>query len=384
MSNPLRIAHICLASSYTEGMNYQDNILPSQNRADGHEVLVVADCSCYVNGKITRIAPTQKTLDDGVRLVRLPFAGRFMPTVVRERVRWAPALRAVVEGFRPDVILYHGLIGVELLTVGAYKRKNPQIRLYLDSHMDYHNSGLFFVSRLLQYKVMNRFLWSCIKGVVDKVLYVSYESRDFLKDVFRIPEQKMEFFPLGGFVKEPEDRAKIRQCTRKQYGFSERDVVFVHTGKFNLLKKTPQLLRVFARVANPAYRLVLIGSFESDVEVEAKRLIEEDARVSYLGWKNGAELLDLLCASDCYVQPGTQSATLQAAICCGLPVLIYPYSSHQPYMEGNGIYVADEEDLGRALAQMECSEARERMSASSLEIAHKILDYQVIARRLYR
>ncbi|MBP6688406.1 MAG: glycosyltransferase family 4 protein [Hyphomonadaceae bacterium] len=383
MSKKLRIAHICLASSYTEGMNYQDNILPAQNRADGHEVLVVADCTCYSNGKKITVSALNKTLDDGVRLVRLPFAGRFMPAVVRERVRWTPGLRDVIKDFRPDVILYHGLVGVELLTVGGYKRENPGVRLYMDSHMDSHNSGQSAVSRLLQYKVMNRFLWNCIRGVVDKVFYVSYESRDFLHEIFRIPEQSMEFLPLGGFVKNSIDRARTREATRGRYGFSAREVVFLHSGKFNRLKKTLQLLRAFSRVDNSSYRLVLVGSFDEDIDTEAKALIDKDSRVSYLGWRSGAELQELLCASDCYVQPGTQSATLQSAICCALPVLIFPYSSHRPYMVGNGRFVADEAELAAALKEMESGEVRSQMSASSLAIAEKLLDYRLIARRLY-
>ena len=48
----MRIIHVCLASHYTEGMNYQDNILPDVNSQDGHEVLIISDTQKYIDGKL--------------------------------------------------------------------------------------------------------------------------------------------------------------------------------------------------------------------------------------------------------------------------------------------------------------------------------------------
>ena len=36
----MRIAHICLASYFTENMTYQDNQLTNQNVLDGHDVQI--------------------------------------------------------------------------------------------------------------------------------------------------------------------------------------------------------------------------------------------------------------------------------------------------------------------------------------------------------
>jgi glycosyltransferase involved in cell wall biosynthesis len=380
----LRIAHVCLASAYTEGMTYQDNILPAQNRKDGHEVLIVADCAAYIDGKLLPVAPEDKVLQDGSRLVRLPFAGRLLPRYVRDKVRIAPQLTWLLESFRPDVILYHGVIGAELLTVGAYKKKYPHTRLFVDCHEDFNNSGRSATSRILQYKLLTRYLWNRIAPLVDKVLYVSYECRDFLRAMYAIPEQDMEFYPLGGYVQDPQAKAAVRRRIRDELGLSDGEVVFIHAGKLDRAKRTLDILQAFVATPEPSFRMLVVGAVADDIQEDASALMKADPRIRFLGWKSGAELVDLLCASDCYLQPGTQSATLQVALCCGLPVVIHPYSSHEPYLAGNGFYVRSPEDIAASLPQFGDADARRRMSDASFEIGRKLLDYRALARRLYQ
>jgi len=58
----MRIVHVCLASHYTEGMNYQDNILPDVNSQDGHEVLIISDTQKYIDGKLVDTNEEEKNL----------------------------------------------------------------------------------------------------------------------------------------------------------------------------------------------------------------------------------------------------------------------------------------------------------------------------------
>ena len=380
----LRIAHICQASSYTEGMLYQDNVLPDVNRADGHEVLIVADCTCYVDGKIREIPEEDKKLENGIRLVRLGFSLGFLSKIIRDKVRYAPKLKPLLEEFRPDVILYHSLVGVGLLTVGDYKRKKPRTRLYVDSHADFNNSGRSFVSRWLQYKIFNRFLWSRISQSVEKVLYISSECKEFLREMYKIEDSIMEFFPLGGFIQDEKNKKIIRNRVRDENFLSEDDIVFIHTGKMNESKCTLNVISSFAGLPHENFRLLLVGVLESEIASEAKAIIDQDNRIAYLGWKSGDELFNLLTASDCYVQPGSQSATLQAAICCGLPVILYPHPSHAPYLKSNGVYVRSSAELKKAFNLFAAKAEMQAMSLASVHIAEQLLDYNKIAKRIYK
>ena len=49
-------------------------------------------------------------------------------------------LKMIIE-FNPDVILHHGVPSHALLTLKKYKQKhNSSVKIYLDSHEDFHNS----------------------------------------------------------------------------------------------------------------------------------------------------------------------------------------------------------------------------------------------------
>ncbi|MBC7215027.1 MAG: glycosyltransferase family 4 protein [Burkholderiaceae bacterium] len=379
----LRIAHICLASSYTEGMLYQDNILPDVNRDDGHEVLVVSDCTCYVDGKITKTPAVDKILPNGVRLVRLEFSGKILPATIRNKLRYAPGLTHILEEYRPDVILHHSLVGLGLLAVGQYKKKNPATRLYLDSHADLNNSGQSILSRWLQYKIFNRYLWGCISKNVDKVLYVSSEACDFLRQMYRIKDEQLEFYPLGGFVLDEKEKAILRTQVREELSIPDGDIVFIHTGKMNNLKRTLEVMESFGEQKNENYHLLLAGVFENEIKETAERILKEDARIKYLGWQSGKSLINYLAASDCYLQPGSQSATLQAAICCGLPVVVYPYPSHVLYLNGNGLFVSDRNSLMDAMRRFNDKKYIEKLSDASKRIGRNLLDYRILAKRIY-
>ena len=68
----MRIAHIGLASYFTEHMTYQDNQLSNQNVLDGHEVLVISNAAKYADGKVVDTGYEDYYLENGIRLIRLP------------------------------------------------------------------------------------------------------------------------------------------------------------------------------------------------------------------------------------------------------------------------------------------------------------------------
>ncbi|EJL6271845.1 glycosyltransferase, partial [Vibrio cholerae] len=192
----MRIAHVCLASHYTEGMTYQDNQLADQNASDGHEVVVISDCFRYKGHALEEIEPEDIILSSGVRLVRMEY-DNIVNDFISSKIRKVSKLESFLYDFKPDVILFHGVAGYEMLTVSKYKQDNPLVKLYIDSHEDYHNSGTVWLSRFFQYKVFNRWIVRNIRKNVDKFLYLSYESRDFCQEVYGLKNEEMEFYPLG-------------------------------------------------------------------------------------------------------------------------------------------------------------------------------------------
>lgn len=378
----MRIVHVCLASHYTEGMNYQDNILPDVNSQDGHEVLIISDAQKYIDGKLVDTEEEEKKLKQNLKLIRIRY-DKIFTKFISEKIRKVKKLYSILENFKPDVILFHGMCAYELLTVSRYKKENPHIKLYADSHEDFINSARTFFSKNILHRLFyKRIALRCLKNI-EKVLYVSKETGMFLHNFYEIPKEKLEFYPLGGFIVEEKEKKIIRGKIRKELEISEEDLILIHSGKFDKLKKTRELLASFAKIKNKNIHLIIIGSIPNDNRI-LYDFIKKDKRVKYLGWKSGDELLEYICASDIYIQPGTQSSTAITAVCCGLPTFLYPYISYEKIFDTNTFWVKDEKEIRETVEKvLENPDLLENMSKRSYEIAKNILDYRKLAARIY-
>lgn len=380
----MKIIHICLASHYSEGMTYQDNQLPDQNVSDGHEVVVLSDCYRYAGHMLEEVDEEDIILSSGVRLVRMKY-DLILNRMISGKIRKVARLKPFLENFKPDVILFHGVAGYEMLTVSSYKQSHPNVKLYIDSHEDYHNSGTFWFSLFFQYMVFNRIIVNKIRKNVNKFLYVSYESKIFLQEIYALEKDEIEFYPLGGNIVEFTTKALFRKQVRSQLELCSDDLLIVHSGKFDKQKRTQELLISFSSVPAKNLKLVLIGSIPDEMISVLQPLIDADDRVIFLGWMKSENLVEYLAAADLYVQPGSQSATMQNAICCGTPVALFPYESHKLYIDGNGLFISNSADnyamfSGLAFNNFNLAE----MSEASYRIARELLDYKILAARLYR
>lgn len=380
----MRIMHIGAACHFTEGMTYQDNMLTEQNLRDGHEVLYVSDNHKFIDGVLTEVPPEKKILENGMHLIRLPYH-RYINDYVSGKLQRLDGLYPIIVKFRPDVILYHGVCGYELLTVSHYKEEHPAVKLYVDSHEDFCNSGRNLLSRVVLYRMYNRRLVHQALPYIDRVLFVSYDASLFLKKMYQLPDDIMEFYPLGGIIPDEAGRARSRKDKRTEIGAAEDDLLIVHSGKMDRTKKTLDVLRAFRAAQNGKLHLAIIGSFSDDIRDEAMELIGQDPNIRYVGWKSGDEMMEYLCAADLYIQPGTQSATMQNAACCGAALALYPYSSHQYLFHHAVFYVENEADMEVLLKKAAADPGiLEEKRKQSFAVAEETLDYVKLAARLYQ
>ena len=181
----------------------------------------------------------------------------------------------------------------------------------------------------------------------------------------------------------PEEMRSFREQTRDALGLSANNFVYLQSGKMTKRKKLAQSLRAFAKLPDENLRFLITGLLTEEVQSEVQSLIAADARVQYLGWKSPEELNRILCAADVYLQPGTQSVTMQNALCCGCPVIIDNVPAHQAYIEAGVTLVDGSENLGRAMqAATEWDMVEKRGQA--LDFARKHLDYKLLANRILK
>lgn len=379
----MRIIHFALSCFYIEGYNYQENVIPTIHAHEGHTVLMVASCVSFnEHGEPCIVEPTKYHSKNGFDVIRVPYKKLFEVGLLR-RFRLYEGVYDIIENFKPDIMYFHGCSALELNTVVRYKRRHPEVVLFIDNHADRNNSASSYASLLIQHKLIYKPSLKKALPYTEKLLCPSIECMDFCREVYGVPDEKLEFYPLGGTIFSIRQREEIRANVRLKENVAQNAIVFTHSGKMDAKKRTIDIIKAFKSVKNEDFRLWIIGVLMDDVKEKVIEEISTDNRISYLGWKNSEELTDYLCATDFYVQPGGQSATMQNAMCCGCAVMLYPYKSHGPYVDGNGFFVSTVDDMRDAFAEISnhpemCIE----MKKKSLEIASELLDYEKLADRV--
>jgi glycosyltransferase involved in cell wall biosynthesis len=301
-----------------------------------------------------------------------------------KKARLHPGVYTAISDFGPDVILFHGLCGGELLTVAKYKKNNPDVKFYADSHADANNSAGNFVSKKILHSLYYGRIIRMALPYIDKILCVSLETKDFIREIYDVPDKLLEFYPLGGTVFSDDEYYGMRVRIRAKLGLSDDDVLIVQAGKLEKRKKVIESLQAFNGMEFGKMKLVLIGSVNDEIKIEFERLVAANDSVSYLGWLDSPELMAHLCAADLYLQPGSQSAIMQNSLCLRCPVAIADVPSHKPFLQGNGWAINASQSISAVFADV-ASNKRQLipMAVRSLEIARIMLDYRQLAARLY-
>lgn len=377
----MKVCHICLSNFYADGFLYQENQLVREHVRVGHEVTVIASTvTIGRDGHLNYKQPGQYIGGDGAQVIRLPY--RFgLPRTLARKVRAYPGVLSVLSEIAPDAIMFHGSAAWELGTVAKYVKQNPGVVFHIDSHAQATNSAQTLASWYLLHGQFYRRILARAMQVSGPLLCVSISTMDFADEVYRVPRERLEFFPLGGQILPNAEREVLRTSGRARLQLPSHAILMVQAGKQNRSKHLPATLKALARIDDPRIRLVVAGVLKEDVRGECEALMAADPRVTFLGWQTADELTELLCAADLYIQPRTQSVTMQHSLCCGCPVVLDNIPAHQPYIDGNGWLVSGDAELECALREA-CAADLGAMGARSLALARETLDYRVLARRV--
>lgn len=380
----MRIIHCCLANFYIDNYGYQENMLPKQNKLDGHEVSIIASTESYSDGKLCYLSPRRYINEFGIPVIRVPYK-KILTEFITRKIRCYEGVYEILEQEAPDVIMFHGTCAGELLNIVKYKINHRHVKLFADSHTDQYNSATNLISRNILHRFFYRTITRKAYRYLEKILCISQDTQDFMQKFYGIPKNKLEFYPLGGHLPDDQLYLKNRFKIRQLLNLNPDDILFLHSGKLDKQKRTEELLAAFLKVRFPKFKLAILGSIPKDRSSMLTAMMQRDSRVSYLGWKNPEELIEYLCATDMYLQPGSQSATMQNALCCRCAVMLYPYKSHTPYLMENGYFVKTVADMVSCFEKIsEKPELLKKMSDKSYKIARDILDYRKLAARLYQ
>lgn len=368
---------------YIDNHSYQENILVKKHVEQGHDVKVLASTEIFnKDKKIDYTEPSTYLGTDGASVTRLPYSN-FLPHIIMKKLRVHPGVYKFISEFSPDVIVFHGLCGWELLTVIDYIKNSPSTKLWVDSHEDSVNSGRSFVSKYFLHWFYYRSIARYAVKHLNEVLCVSVSTIEFLRNFYNLPEEKLVFYPLGGEIFDDKDYFALRDSTREKYNVRQSEVLIVQTGKMTARKKLRTSLNAFRNVPSLKARFIIAGVIDSDDKDEIFTLINEDSRVDYVGWLSSEEIDALLCATDIYLQPGTQSATMQNSLCKRCVIIIDDISAHEPYINGNGWLLNKAHNIQGIFQEIQDLNIDiEEMKVKSYRLAQDMLDYDLLSKKL--
>ncbi|OJU28233.1 MAG: hypothetical protein BGN92_07935 [Sphingobacteriales bacterium 41-5] len=384
-NNKLKIVHLCLSSFYIDNYSYQENLLPKFHMKLGHDVTVVASLVSFDNNGIPCLLSSSGEYfsKEGYKVIRLDYK---RPNYKFNKfVRIYGNLMRVLKKENPDVIFIHDFSFMDILKVMRFAKKN-RLKVYIDCHTDYINSARSWVSKY----IFHQTIWRCIGKKIAPYVQMFYGVTplrcSFLREAYKIPEDKIQLLPLG--IDDEVFQQKLSQDIngqlRQKYGLEKNNFVIVTGGKIDILKNIHLVLEAFRKLNAPGAKLVVFGVVAPDIRGYIERLFKSP-NIIFVGWLSPDEILNFFIMADLVIFPGTHSVLWEQAAGTGTPV-IYKYWPEMTHVDigGNCVFLMEDsiEEIEFRLKQMIMEPATyNRMKSIAQEKGLSSFAYSEIARR---
>ena len=312
------ITHICLTGPYTDGWNYQDNMLTKYHAKMGLSVTVLAPNWSYnEKGHLTKTESGEYTDSNGVKIIRIS------TNDVYHKFKRYKNLGIKLAESHPDILFIHGCQFLDMDVIVKYLKSHPNIRVYVDNHADFSNSGTNLLSKNILHKGFWKHSAQIINPYTTKFYGVLPARVDWLVNMYGLPREKCELLVMGADdekVKEAyEDGWKSK--IRGQYGIEGDDFLIMTGGKIDAWKtQTILLMEAVKRIDNPKVKLIVFGSVTSELKDRVNALVDGN-KVQYIGWVKSEDSYYYWAACDLAVFPGRHSVFWEQVAGMGIPMV---------------------------------------------------------------
>ena len=378
----MKILHLILLGSYTDGFSYQENLLPKYHKKAGHEVSIITSCLVRDdNGEYAGYYGDPEYIDqNGIGIIRLPYRSPKKLSMVLRRYK---GLYESLEKSKPDIMFIHGCQFSDMGIVVRYLKNHPDIRVFVDNHADFNNSARNFLSKNILHKKIWKHCAKIIEPYAEKFYGVTPLRVDFLKDVYDLPAEKCELLVMGVDDDEAQKALmpEVRINRRAEYGVSDDDFVIVTGGKIDYNK--PQVISLMKAVnvlGDKSVKLMVFGS----VSDELKQSFEDNLsdKVKHIGWRKSEEIYTEFAAADLVAFPGLHSVLWEQAVGMGKPCAFKRIKGFEHIdLGGNCVFFENdsEEEYTRDISLAKSNIASLKKAAE--EKGMKAFSYKEIAKR---
>jgi len=366
---------VLVSDFYTVGMGYIENGLTKALAALGHDVHVVAsNLNVYGNldeydaayGKF--LGPAECICEefsiDGYTVHRLPHqrVGRYV------RIN---GLISKLRQLSPDIIQVSSAAGVNTFAI-ALSRGFIKGRLFSGCHQS--NSlvqpyllggprfsmkrGLFAITRTLPGWLTAKLTETCYA--------VTHDCAVNAHQMYGVPKHKVKLVPLGvdtELFRPATTTSEVarRRKTRGEFGFAERDIVCLYTGRLSKVKNPLMIANAIRQLRERGrdYRALFVG------EGEQAEPIQASGGSQVIPFTRHHALPSIYQAADLAVWPVQESISMLDAAATGLPLVVPERMAERECVKDNGMSFreGDQDDLIRVLLELKDPAARAALGA---------------------
>ncbi len=305
-----------LSCFYIDNYSYQENYLPKYHKLQGHNVEIIASLFTFdERGKGKLLPKGSKYINEyGIPVTRLDYAK--IPG--SKKLRIYVGLREEIERFAPDIIFIHGVQFKDISIVAKYCKKHKNVKVYVDNHSDFLNSASSWLSKNILHKVIWRHYAHRINPYTEKFYGVLPARVDFLKNIYKLPSEKVELLVMGADDESVINAAKQEQkvALRKKYNILDNEIIIMTGGKINRNKiETLTLMKAIPLISDMPVRLLIFGTVAPEIQNNFDMLLND--KITYIGWKKSEEIYNEFAIADIIAFPGLHSVLWEQAVGSG-------------------------------------------------------------------
>lgn len=368
---------------YDSSLEFQENLLVKYYLKKNHDVVVITSTfnnvfDYYADRHDKKVKPTV-TFDNTAKIIRLKYLFN-----VLNRLRAYTSIKKILINESPDLIFVHDIM-LNIIECVNYVKHNPNCKMILDYHADYSNSGKNWISIKILHGLLRKKILDYAMPYISKIFPIVPASFKFLKEIYKVKEEKMEILPLGAdfdYINEVKSKLN-RELFRGNLGILNSDFVIFTGGKIDSKKQTHLLIKALELINDKRIKLIVIGKHSIGHEEYYNNLYENsNSNIIFLGWLNKHEVYSTILASDIAVFPASQSILWQTAIACGLPLICGDIGNQDiSYLNKGNIEIINYDLINSETISMQILkifndyEKFMSMKSAALEVGEHLLDW---------
>ncbi|MBI2107395.1 glycosyltransferase family 4 protein [Candidatus Woesearchaeota archaeon] len=379
----MKIVHV--TGYFQPELGYEEYYLALNQKKLGHDVYVITS---------DRIA-NLPDLKDSLKEIKSEYSSRFRPVGFSEingikvyRLKTifevkdfliVKGMKKLLREIKPDVVHAHEPRQFITMLPAIYK-KDIGYKLICDQH-DYDVFPTI-KSKFMTY-VIRRSICRFAFKKADKIIAITPESRDFVKNVYGVKKEIIDS-TLGADTSIFKFNIEKRKELRKRLGIKDKEVLLITAGHIGINKKLELLIEAFSKTKNS--KLLIVGGGNGEYIEELKELIIKlnvKDKVIFLGRISQSELPFYYSAADIGVWPSRATITIIEAMACKLTVIIPNINTVKHLVVyDNGLTFQNKEDLLEKINLLiKDKKLREILSKKAEKITKEKFSYENIAKR---